>query len=70
MPRFAITEKAGRIVAGHSNTGIGTVFFLSDAQADAALAAGHLAALAPDVGINPAKKRLKKQPQKKRLSGE
>jgi hypothetical protein len=25
MPRFAITETAGRIVAGHTNTGVGSV---------------------------------------------
>jgi len=45
MPRFAITETAGRIVAGHTNTGVGSVLTISDAQAADALKSGHLVAL-------------------------
>ena len=42
MPRYAITEKAGRIVAGQSNTGVGTVLTLSEGQAADALTFGAL----------------------------
>jgi len=45
MPRFAITETAGRIVAGHTNTGVGSVLTISDAQFADALKSGHLVAL-------------------------
>ena len=45
MPRFAITEKAGRIVAGHSNTGVGSVLQLSIVAAKVDVEAGLLAAL-------------------------
>lgn len=45
MPRFAITEKAGRIVAGHSNTGVGSVLQLSIEAAKGDVEAGLLAAL-------------------------
>lgn len=42
MKRYTITEKAGRIVAGHSNTGVGTEVELTEEQAASALAAGEL----------------------------
>lgn len=42
MPRYAITEKAGHIVAGQSNTGVGTVLILSEGQAADALMSGTL----------------------------
>lgn len=45
MPRFAITEKAGRIVAGHSNTGVGSVLHLSKDAAKVDVDAGRLVAL-------------------------
>lgn len=45
MPRFAITEKAGRTVAGHSNTGVGSVIHLSKEAAKADVDAGRLVAL-------------------------
>lgn len=45
MPRFAITEKAGRIVAGRSNTGVGSVLHLSNEAAKADVDAGRLVAL-------------------------
>jgi hypothetical protein len=45
MPRFAITETAGRIVAGHTNIGVGSVLTISDAEAADALKSGHLVAL-------------------------
>ena len=34
MPRYAITEKAGRFVAGTNNTGVGTVLNLTEKQAE------------------------------------
>ena len=42
MPRYAITEKVGRIVAGQSNTGVGTVLTLTEGQAVDALTSGAL----------------------------
>ena len=30
MPRYAITEKAGRFVAARNNTGVGSVLVLTD----------------------------------------
>lgn len=45
MPRFAITEAAGRIVAGHTNTGVGSVLSITDTQASDALKSGQLVAL-------------------------
>lgn len=34
MPRYAITEKAGRFVAGQTNNGVGTVLTLTEKQAE------------------------------------
>lgn len=45
MPRYAITEKAGRFVAGQTNTGVGSVLTLTEAQAEADLRSGALRAL-------------------------
>ena len=45
MPRYAITEKAGRIVAGQTNTGVGSVLTLTEEQAAADLRLGALHAL-------------------------
>lgn len=42
MPRFAITEKAGRFVAGHNNTGVGTMLTLTDKQAEHEVRLGTL----------------------------
>jgi hypothetical protein len=43
MPRYAITEKAGRFVAGRNNTGVGTVLELTPAEAQYELTLGTLA---------------------------
>lgn len=45
MPRYAITERAGRFVAGHTNTGVGTVLTLTEKQAEHELRLGTLRAL-------------------------
>lgn len=45
MKRYAITEKAGRFVAGQTNTGVGTVLTLTDKQAAHELRLGTLRAL-------------------------
>ena len=45
MPRYAITERAGRFVAGHTNTGVGTVLTLSEKQAEHEVRLGTLRAL-------------------------
>ena len=42
MPRYAITEKAGRFVAGQNNTGVGTVLTLTEKQAEHELRLGTL----------------------------
>lgn len=47
MPRYAITERAGPFVAGHRNTGVGTVLELTERQAEHELRLGTLAALDP-----------------------
>jgi len=52
MPRYAITEKAGRFVAGQSNTGVGSILTLSERQAAHELRLGSLRPLdipAPEV---------------------
>ena len=45
MPRYAITDKAGRFVASHRNTGVGMVLELTDKQAEHELRLGTLVAL-------------------------
>ncbi|MFO7805753.1 MAG: Rho termination factor N-terminal domain-containing protein [Paracoccaceae bacterium] len=45
MPRYAITEQAGRFVAGQTNTGVGTVLTLTAKQAAHDLRLGSLRAL-------------------------
>ncbi len=45
MPRYAITEKAGRFVADHRNTGVGMVLELTERQAEHELRLGSLVAL-------------------------
>ena len=42
MPRYAITEKAGRFVAGTNNTGVGTVLTLTEKQAEHEVRLGAL----------------------------
>jgi hypothetical protein len=42
MNRYAITEKAGRFVAGQTNTGVGTVLTLTEKQAEHELRLGAL----------------------------
>ena len=60
MNRYAITEKAGRFVAGQTNTGVGTVLILTDKQAEHEVRLGTLRPL--DV---PAAKKAKKAPTAK-----
>jgi hypothetical protein len=45
MPRYAITERAGPFVAGHRNTGVGTVLDLTERQAEHELRLGTLVQL-------------------------
>jgi hypothetical protein len=45
MPRYTITEQAGRFVAGQNNTGVGTVLTLTEKQAEHELRLGTLRAL-------------------------
>ena len=40
MPRYAITEKAGRFVATHRNTGVGMILELTEKQAEHELRLG------------------------------
>ncbi|OYW51984.1 MAG: hypothetical protein B7Z29_20965 [Hyphomicrobium sp. 12-62-95] len=42
MPRYVITEKAGRFVAGHTNTGTGTILSLTKRAADHELRLGTI----------------------------
>jgi hypothetical protein len=42
MNRYVITEKAGRFVAGQTNTGVGTVLTLTEKQAEHELRLGTL----------------------------
>lgn len=42
MPRYAITERAGRFVAGQTNSGVGTVLTLTEKQAEHELRLGTL----------------------------
>jgi hypothetical protein len=54
MPRYAITEKAGRFVAGQNNTGVGTVLTLTAKQAEHELRLGTLRRLdVPQVTAEP-----------------
>lgn len=45
MPKYAITEKAGRFVAGQTNPGAGTVLELTEKQAEHELRLGTLVAV-------------------------
>jgi hypothetical protein len=45
MPRYAITETAGRFVAGTNNTGVGTVLTLTEKQAEHEVRLGTLRSL-------------------------
>ena len=53
MPRYAITEKAGRFVAAHRNTGVGMVLELTEKQAEHELRLGSLVALdtSPELSV-------------------
>ncbi|MCI5078712.1 hypothetical protein [Oricola sp.] len=42
MPCYAITEKAGRFVAGQTNTGVGSVLTLTEKQAEHEVRLGSL----------------------------
>jgi hypothetical protein len=55
MPRYAITETAGRFVAGQTNTGVGTVLELTEKQAEHEVRLGALRAL----DVKPATKAAK-----------
>lgn len=60
MPRYAITSKAGRMVAGHNNRGVGTILDLTAEAAAAALERGELVDLdapaVPDADADEGKK--------------
>ncbi len=45
MPRYAITEKAGRFVAGHRNTGVGTILYIPAVAAEYEITLGTLRAV-------------------------
>jgi len=45
MPKYQITKKAGRFVAGHRNTGVGTILDLTEAAAAFDLRSGALVAV-------------------------
>lgn len=55
MPRYAITETAGRFVAGQTNTGVGTILTLTEKQAEHEVRLGSLRAL----DVKPAAKATK-----------
>jgi hypothetical protein len=55
MPRYAITETAGRFVAGQTNTGVGTILTLTEKQAEHEVRLGSLRAL----DVKPASKATK-----------
>ena len=55
MPRYAITETAGRFVAGQTNTGVGTILTLTEKQAEHEVRLGSLRAL----DVKPAAKQTK-----------
>lgn len=57
MPRYAITETAGRFVAGQTNTGVGTVLELTEKQAEHEVRLGSLRAL----DVKPAAKTTKSE---------
>jgi len=57
MPRYAVTETAGRFVAGQTNTGVGTVLELTEKQAEHEVRLGSLRAL----GVKPAAKPTKSE---------
>ena len=77
MPRYAITERAGRFVAGHTNTGVGTVLTLTEKQAEHELRLGTLVRVdqpkpdsgshRPAQGINDAPKVLT-QPKRRKAA--
>lgn len=54
MPRYAITSKAGRFVAGHNNTGVGSPLILSEKAAAYELSLGTIE-LVPTDDHSPAK---------------
>ena len=56
MPRYAITETAGRFVAGQTNTGVGTVLELTEKQAEHEVRLGSLRALDAKPEAKPTKR--------------
>jgi hypothetical protein len=78
MPRYAITEKAGRFVAAHRNTGVGMVLELTEKQAEHELRLGTLVALcalsappnpASDAPVDPLPESTSQAPQSVRVTG-
>ena len=57
MPRYAITETAGRFVAGQTNTGVGSVMELTEKQAEHEVRLGSLRGL----DVKPAAKATKSE---------
>ena len=68
MPRYAITEKAGRFVAGQTNTGVGTVLTLTTKQAEHEVRLGTLRHLGRPVS-EPARRSDQKPDRKVKTSG-
>jgi hypothetical protein len=72
MKTYIVTAKAGQMVAGHNNRGVGSTLTLSEEAARAAVEAGHLRQMAdpvvaeagdaenPDAAKEPAAKPLTK----------
>lgn len=53
MPRYAITNKAGKFVAGQNNRGVGTVLTLTEKQAAHELRLGSLVPVDGSPGLDP-----------------
>jgi hypothetical protein len=63
MPRYIITERAGRFVAGQTNTGVGTVLELTERAAAHELRLGTLVAPAEaQVADQPAAQEITTEP--------
>ena len=66
MNRYAITEKAGRFVAGQTNTGVGTVLTLTEKQAEHELRLGTLRPLNVTAQTEPSAAETQPKPAPKR----
>lgn len=64
MPKYQITEKAGRYVAGMRNTGVGTDIVLTEKQAEAALREGSIVAALTKEEAAEVDKKLREEAEK------